>query len=82
MIIDISHVFEKKLESIKAYGTQFHNPEMKGPETYISKPGFLDSIIHRAKMFGKLIGVEYGEGFISAKTIGIRSFSALVQENT
>ncbi|HMJ46296.1 MAG TPA: bacillithiol biosynthesis deacetylase BshB1 [Ferruginibacter sp.] len=81
-VIDISDVFEKKLEAIKAYGTQFYNPGMEGPETYISKPGFIDSILYRAKMFGKLIGVEYAEGFISHKTIGLRSFDAIIQENT
>jgi len=82
IIVDISGVFEKKLEAIKAYSTQFYNPELNEPETYISKPGFMDSVIYRARMFGKLIGVEYGEGFISTKAIGIKTFNALVQENT
>jgi len=82
IIVDISTVFDKKLEAIRAYSTQFYNPDMKGPETYISKPGFIDSIIYRARMFGKLIGVEYGEGFVSDKIIGIKSFNALIKENT
>jgi N-acetylglucosamine malate deacetylase 1 len=33
-------------------------------------------------MFGKMIGVKYGEGFISKKMIGIKSFDALIKENT
>jgi hypothetical protein len=33
-------------------------------------------------MFGKMIGVDYAEGFISDKTIGIRNFDALIKENT
>lgn len=81
-ILDISDVFEEKLEAVRAYRTQFFNPDVEGPETYISKPGFLDSIVYRAKMFGKLIGVEYGEGFTSAKAIGIRSFDAFILKNT
>jgi bacillithiol biosynthesis deacetylase BshB1 len=81
-VVDVTEVFEKKLEAIKAYATQFHNPEMDGPETYISKPGFLESVIYRYKMFGKMIGVDYAEGFISEKTIGIRSLDALIKENT
>jgi bacillithiol biosynthesis deacetylase BshB1 len=81
-VIDISDVFETKLEAIKAYATQFHNPGVEGPQTYISTPDFLESIIYRSKMFGKMIGVKYAEGFISQKMIGLSSFDALIKENT
>ena len=81
-VIDITEVFEKKLEAIRAYKTQFYNPDSKEPETYISSPEFLESIIYRSKMFGKLIGVKYGEGFLSKKMIGIKSFEALIQQDT
>ena len=81
-VIDISDVFETKLESIRAYATQFHNPEVEGPQTYISTPDFLDSIIYRAKMFGKMIGVKYAEGFITEKKIGISSLDALLLNET
>lgn len=81
-VVDITEVFETKLESIKAYATQFHNPGVDGPQTYISTPDFLDSIIYRAKMLGKMIGVKYAEGFISEKMIGIKSFDVLIKENT
>jgi LmbE family N-acetylglucosaminyl deacetylase len=80
--VDITDVFEKKLEAIKAYATQFHNPGLNGPETYISTPDFLDSIIYRSKMLGKMIGVKYAEGFISEKMIGIKSLEVLIKENT
>ncbi len=81
-VVDITDVFEKKLESIKAYATQFHNPAVDGPQTYISTPDFLDSIIYRSKMLGKMIGVKYAEGFISEKMIGIKSLDVLIKENT
>ncbi|HUS01644.1 MAG TPA: bacillithiol biosynthesis deacetylase BshB1 [Chitinophagaceae bacterium] len=81
-VVDITHVFDKKVEAIKAYKTQFYNPGSKEPDTYISSPEFLESIIYRAKMFGKLIGVKYAEGFISKKMIGIQSFDALIQKDT
>ena len=80
--MDITDVFETKLEAIKAYATQFHNPNQAGPQTYISTPDFLDSIIYRAKMFGKMIGVKYAEGFLSAKMIGFKTFDNLIKENT
>jgi len=81
-VIDISEVMETKLDSIKAYGTQFHNPDLNEPQTYISTPDFLESVIYRSKMMGKMIGVKYGEGFISEKMIGLSSLDALIKENT
>ena len=81
-VVDISSVFETKLESIKAYKTQFHNPALNEPQTYISSPGFLESVVNRDKMFGKMIGVEYAEGFITKKMLGIRNLDALIKENT
>lgn len=81
-VIDITDVFETKLQSIKAYATQFHNPDVDGPQTYISTPDFLDSIIYRSKMLGKMIGVKYAEGFTSDKMIGFNSLDALIKENT
>ncbi|MBY0478489.1 MAG: bacillithiol biosynthesis deacetylase BshB1 [Chitinophagaceae bacterium] len=81
-VFDITSVFERKLESIKAYSTQFHNPDLNEPQTYISTPAYFETIISRHKMLGKRIGVEYGEGFITEKRIGIRSFDAFIQVTT
>ncbi len=81
-VLDITSVFERKLEAIKAYKTQFYNPDLNEPETYISTPDFLDSVIYRYKMFGKMIGVKYAEGYKTNKTIGIRNLDALIKENT
>jgi bacillithiol biosynthesis deacetylase BshB1 len=80
-VIDISDVIETKLHAIKAFKTQFfsrgeNDPE---PQTYISDPGFLESVINRSRMYGKMIGVKHAEGFLSKKMIGIRSFDALIQ---
>jgi len=83
-VIDISEVIEKKLESIRSFKTQFFIPGENDnePQTYISSPEFLDSIINRSKMFGKMIGVKHAEGFISKKMIGIRSFDAFIKNIT
>ncbi len=84
LLIDISDVFEQRMESIKAYTTQFHSIADNGgePQTYISTPDFLDSVIARARMFGKRIGVKYAEGFITEKKIGVRNLDALIQNET
>lgn len=81
-VIDISDVFDRKIEAIKAYRTQFHTGDAEGPSTYISTPDFLDSVVYRHKWFGKMIGVKYAEGFRSEKMIGMKNFDALIKENT
>jgi N-acetylglucosamine malate deacetylase 1 len=72
------------MRAVEAYTTQFHTEgrDKEGPQTYISTPDFLDSVIARARMFGKRIGVKYAEGFISEKKIGINSLDALIQNET
>jgi bacillithiol biosynthesis deacetylase BshB1 len=83
LLVDISDVFEQRMESVKAYTTQFGVLVDDGePQTYISTPDFLDSVIARARMLGKRIGVKYAEGFITEKKIGIRNLDALVLVET
>lgn len=84
LLVDISDVFEQRMKSIEAYTSQFHVSDSgnEGPQTYISTPDFLESIIARARMFGKRIGVKYAEGFITEKKIGIKNLDALIQNET
>lgn len=84
LLIDVSDVFEQKMKAIEAYSTQFHvsDKSTEGPQTYISTPDFLESIIARARMLGKRIGVKYAEGFISEKKIGINNLDVLIQNET
>jgi bacillithiol biosynthesis deacetylase BshB1 len=81
-VVDISKYMDKKIESVMAYTTQFYNPDLNEPQTYISSPQFLDTVRGRALMLGKRIGVEYAEGYISEKMIGINSFDSLIQQTT
>lgn len=81
-IVDISDVWEQRVEAIKAYKTQFHNPGLNEPQTYISSPEFMEALTARARLLGKRIGVKYAEGFLSKKNIGIRSLDALVLNET
>ncbi len=84
LLIDITDVFDQRMKAIQAYGTQFHTGlnDGTGPQTYISTPDFLDSVIARARMLGKRIGVKYAEGFITEKKIGIKNLDALIQNET
>lgn len=85
LIVDISDVFEQRMQSIEAYTTQFHTSvgnTSQEPQTYISTPDFLEAVIARARMLGKRIGVKYGEGFMTEKKIGIKNLDALVLVET
>lgn len=74
IVIDVTEYWEKKIDSIHAFGSQFFNPEWKNePQTYISSPEFIAVIEGRAKEFGKSIGVKYAEGFLSKKILGVNS---------
>ena len=85
-VVDISDVFDERMRAISAYTTQFYNEnsvvDNDNPQSYISTPVFLESVIARARMMGKRIGVKFGEGFVTEKVIGIRNFDAVVQVTT
>lgn len=72
-IVDISDSHEQKLESIRAYKSQFFDPNSKEPETYISNPQFMKMIEARSIEYGHRIQVQYGEGFKQNQFIGIRN---------
>ena len=72
-IVDVSDSHDQKIEAIKAYKSQFFDPNSSEPETYISRPGFLRMIEARATEFGHRIQVPYGEGFIQKQFMGVRS---------
>lgn len=79
ILIDVTEHWDKKIESIYAFGSQFHNPDWKNePQTYISSPEFIQVIDARAREFGKSIGVKYAEGFTSRSLLGVKDLFDLV----
>src|ERR1700761_9178885 len=77
-IVDISATFEKKMEAIKCYKSQFHDPNSAEPITYIATEGFLQQIIYRDAQVGKQIGVDYGEAFHCENVPGISDLDQLL----
>ena len=65
VVVDISEEMGEKLNAVKAYSTQFFNPESNESETIISSMGFLDSVSYRAKDLGRQANCEYAEGFLA-----------------
>ncbi len=77
-IFDVSGFHNAKMNAVKCYSSQFYDPKSKEPETPISTKNFIDFIQSRANDFGRLIGVEHGEGFISNRKLGFSSFDELI----
>lgn len=75
IVVDITPHFERKIASLKAYGTQFTAPG--DAKTLISTPisgnDFWHFVEARAREMGRLIGVEFGEGFLCAVPVRVTS---------
>lgn len=72
-VIDISEHWDTKEKSIRAFKSQFFDPLSSEPNSYISSPEFLSFIHARAQEMGHKIGVKYGEGFQSQKTMQVKN---------
>lgn len=68
-VVDISAHWDQKESAIRAFKSQFFDPSSTEPASYISSPDFLHFIQARAMEMGHKIGVKYGEGFQSQKTL-------------
>lgn len=72
-VVDITDTFEKKMEAIKCFSSQFYNPSSNEPETPISSKDFLDFVEARAREFGRPIQAKYAEGFNTARILGVNN---------
>lgn len=66
MVIDVTEVWEQRMQALLAYQSQFHNPEYDSeePQTFISNKGFLEWVEARARVYGYRIGAQFGEPFL------------------
>jgi bacillithiol biosynthesis deacetylase BshB1 len=79
IVVDVTEYWDKKIESIFAYGSQFYNPEWEEePQTYISSPEFIAVVEARAREFGKTIHVKFAEGFTSQRILGVDNLFNLI----
>ena len=77
-VVDITVHWPRKWESIQAFGTQFFNPDSTEPVTYLSNQEFSKFMEARAREFGHMIGVEFGEGFTVQRPVGVREVGDLL----
>lgn len=63
VVVDVGEHIHTKVAAVKAYSSQFFDKNSSDPKTPISSQNFLDSITYRARDLGRLIGVDYAEGY-------------------
>lgn len=77
-VVDISEFIDKKTQSILAYASQFYSENSNEPITPIATKNFLQSIHYRTQDFGRLIGVDYAEGFTTERYVAVKSLGDLI----
>ena len=66
-VVDVTPYIELRRAAMRAFESQFHKPDSTEPQTILSQKDFLDMVESRARQHGALIGVEFGEGFLSRR---------------
>jgi N-acetylglucosamine malate deacetylase 1 len=75
-VVDISEAFEKKLEAIGCYESQFGEAIQAG-EVYPNGEPLYDLIRHHAAHYGTLIRCKYGEPFYTTETMLVDDVASL-----
>ncbi len=70
-VIDVSDFVDKKMHVIKAYNSQFFNPESAEPKTPISSEDFFDFLKGRMKDLGRPVNYKFAEGFTTNRLLGV-----------
>jgi len=76
-VVDITGFIGAKIEAVRAYSSQFYNPNSKEPSSPISSKNFIDSVTYRAQDLGRLVGTEFAEGFNSERYVAVKSLENL-----
>lgn len=77
-VIDITEFWDKKVESIKAFKSQFYDPNSSETPSYISSLDFFNFLEGRARHIGHPAGFTYGEGFIKSRSFGVNSLFSII----
>lgn len=75
-VVDVSDVFERKLEAIRCYGSQFDEAIQAG-EVYPNGEPLYDVVRHQAAHYGTLIRARYGEPFFTHETMVVHDIASL-----
>jgi N-acetylglucosamine malate deacetylase 1 len=68
-VVDVTAVWERKVEAIRAYGSQFGSPDAE--DAVVDGGRFLEVLEARASVLGAMIGARWGEGFFSTGPVAL-----------
>jgi len=77
-VVDVTGFVDQKIEAVKAYASQFYDPDSKEPVSPISSQNFLESIGYRARDLGRLIGADYAEGYTVERFVAVDNLDQLI----
>lgn len=77
-VVDVTGFMDIKIETVFAFASQFYDANSNEPMTPIASENFKESLTYRARELGRLIGVEYGEGFTTERYVAVDSLSDLI----
>jgi N-acetylglucosamine malate deacetylase 1 len=75
-VVDITDAFEKKLEAVRCYASQFDGVTQAG-EMFPNGEPLYDLVRHQAAHYGSLIRVRYGEPFYTPETMRVDDIATL-----
>jgi len=75
-VVDITDAFERKLEAVQCYASQFDDA-IQGGEVYPNGEPMYDIVRHQAAHYGSLIRCRYGEPFFTTETMRVDDIAAL-----
>jgi bacillithiol biosynthesis deacetylase BshB1 len=76
-VVDINGFWNQKIEVLRAFGSQFYDPNSQEPKTPISGEEFFDFLHSRAMEFGRPAGYILAEGFIASRIPGVKDIFSL-----
>ena len=75
-VVDISDVFEQKMDAIRCYDSQFGGATQAG-EVYPTGEPLYDVIRHHAAYYGSLIRARHGEPYFTTETVVVDDIVSL-----
>jgi len=76
VVVDVTHAWERRVRALACHTSQLD--PAAGPPTYLTQPGFLAEIEGRARAWGALVGVTYGEAYRLRGPFGVFDARALL----
>ncbi len=81
IVVDISAFMDKKIETVKAFRSQFYVPDAEEYKNELSSPisgqDFIQFLRAKARTYGRASGFEYAEGLVASRTVGVKDLFSL-----